>query len=93
MINIIELFDIYSNNDIDFPSLKNKPNNRPDLCAMILLDKLVPSSGYMISDADHDVIYFDINVDELSQKASEEDILMLVGCGVQCDDDGLFMYV
>lgn len=93
MIDIRDLFEEYHSSYIDFEELNNKLNDRPDLCAMILLDSLLPGNRHLISDADHDIIYFCVDVDELSLVATEDDVLMLVACGVQCDDEGLFMYV
>lgn len=55
---------------------------RPDLCAFLLLDKLCPGDRDMVSAGEHDVIFPDVDVEELAKVATEEDILTLIRCGV-----------
>lgn len=71
------------------------PSSRsPDLCAFLLLDRLVPSAGTedMVSCAEHDEIYLRVDPRELAEVASEDDVIYLTRCGVSCDGDGLWMF-
>jgi hypothetical protein len=77
-----------------FDKVQNPLHKRPDMCAMLLLDKLCPNSSDIIQAAEHDIIYFDTSVDDLEGVATEEDILTLVRCGVIIDEyGGLASYV
>lgn len=68
---------------------------RPDLCAFLLLHRLVPSNQDIISATAHDEIYLSVDMDALHEKASDDDLLTLVRCGVRYDSsyDCLAMFV
>ena len=72
--------------DVPFKDVANKLSERRDLCAMMLLDKLLPGEGYIIRAAEHDVIYLEVKLDALAAAATEDDILLLTQCGVDFDD-------
>jgi len=91
--NLKEVFDKFTNDFHKFDMIKNPLSKRPDLCALMLLDKLVPGSNDIFAGADHDVVYFDIDQDELAEAATEDDVLYLVRCGVILDPDGFMMFV
>lgn len=96
MIDLKVVFSSYNDDHMKFSLVENKLHPRPDLCAFLLLDKLLPNDGNdMISAAEHDEIYLDINCDELADVATEDDILTLIRCGVRYDDDmdALVMWV
>jgi hypothetical protein len=82
---------------LKFKSVENRPTNRPDLCAFIVLDRLVPSErgNDIVAAADHDEIWLATDIQKLAEVASEEDILLLVRCGVRYDggNDCLAMFV
>ena len=67
---------------------------RPDLCAFLLLHRLVPSNQDIISATAHDEIYLNVDMDLLHEKASD-DLLTLVRCGVRYDSsyDCLAMFI
>jgi hypothetical protein len=67
--------------------------SRPDLCAFLLLDRLCPASTDMVTSAGHDVIYLDIDIDELLAVATDEDIKNLSRCGVHYEEESLALYV
>ncbi len=100
MSTIKDWFEKYgSDSDRDefpkFDRVKNPLHTRPDIAAFLLLDKIVPSKLDMVSCASHDQIWLEVEVDELEGKATEEDILTLVRCGVFYDTetDSLSMFV
>lgn len=85
--NLGEVFEKFNDDYIDFDKVENPLHSRPDLCAFLLLDKLVPGTGDMISAAEHDEIFLDTDVDELALIATEDDILTLVRCGVRYSEE------
>lgn len=44
MIDLVEIFDRYSEEHNKFGLVDDKPSSRPDLCAFMLLDRLLPGS-------------------------------------------------
>lgn len=88
MIDLPETFDKYSDEYLRFERVENKLHPRPDLCAFLLLDKLLPNYGFdMICAATHDEIFLDSDCNRLAELATEEDILTLTRCGVRYDSD------
>lgn len=96
MIDLEKVFEIHENEYLKFDRVENPPNPRPDISAFILLDWLMPKPGRCIlSAAEHDEIFLDIDIDKLASIATSEDILMLIRCGVRLDSatDSLAMFV
>lgn len=96
MIDLNATFEKYDDDYLKFGRVENKLSSRPDLCAFMLLDKLLPNAILdMISAAEHDEIFLEVDCDKLAEVATEEDILTLIRCGVRYDDDldGLAMFV
>jgi hypothetical protein len=61
---------------------------RSDIRAFLILDRLFPgSSDDIVTAAEHDEIWLDVDVEELAKVATEADIRNLVRCGV-CYDTG-----
>lgn len=100
-----EIFAERDDNYLDWKSLTiPRTTSREDLDAFLLLDKLVPSKpidhmpGHrhdIVTCAEHDKIWLDVDLELLAQAASEEDILNLCRLGVMLDSDvdSLSMYV
>jgi hypothetical protein len=78
----------------DIPE-QERYSNRRDMHALILLDKLFPGSHDMIAAAEHDAIYIDVNLEELSKVVKKEDLITLSRCGICPDDvdEGLMKFV
>jgi len=101
------VFARYEDEDLSFDQIESPPVSRPDLCAMLLLDRLVPREPTtspngahryyrrILSSASHDQVYLDVEPGELAAVATEADIVTLIRCGVWYDDDleafGLFV--
>jgi len=67
-----------------FERVEQPLHPRPDLCAFLLLDRLDPDPGCdLISAAEHDEFFLNTDCEVLSKVATEDDILMLVRCGVR----------
>lgn len=95
MLDLKEIFDKYHDDFLKFGRVEGGPHSRPDLCAFLLLDRLLPNPGQdMVCAAEHDEIFLDADCDRLSEVATEDDILMLVRCGVRYDEgtEGLAMF-
>ncbi len=93
--NIEEVFDKHDDEYIEFERVKNKLSSRKDIHAPILLNQLVPGTRDMVSAAEHDEFYLDVDVEELAKVATEKQIVELIRCGVRYDSetDGLAMFV
>lgn len=78
-----------------FERVAVKFTQRADLHAFILLDKLLPSNMDIIRAAEHDEIYFEIDIDELAKVITHEQVLELVRCGISYDshNDSLYSFV
>lgn len=78
-----------------FRLVENKLASRGDLHGMILLNQLCPAYGDIIEAAEHDRIWFNVDVDKLNMVASDEQVKDLIRCGVMYDTelDSLAMYV
>ena len=86
---IKELFEKHDNEYLKFHRVIHKYSQRHDLHAFILLDKIFPSNKNIICYAEHDRIWLESSVEELT----ENQIVDLVRCGVQLEDDSLWMWV
>ncbi|MBC9904789.1 hypothetical protein [Achromobacter xylosoxidans] len=96
MLDLEAVFEKFDDEYIRFERIENPAHSRPDVCAFIMLDRLVPGGKRdMVCSAEHDEIWLDIDLDKLAAVASEEDILALVRCGVRLDNDisSLAMFV
>lgn len=73
----------------------NSLTTRPDLYALVLIDKRVPGNSDIIGDSAHDEIFLSVNPDDLASVATREDIIDLIRCGVRYDSqwDSFAMFV
>jgi len=87
-------FDAVNDEFLRFDRIENPLSKRPDLCGFLYLDKLFPRERDMISAAEHDEIWLDIDIEEI-YKLSEEDIIYLTRCGIRFDreTESLAMFV
>lgn len=83
MIN--KLFEKHDDQFLKFDMVQNKTSNRADLHAFNLLDKIIPGNTDMISAAEHDEIWLDVDLDELVERATEDQIIDLIRSGVRYD--------
>jgi hypothetical protein len=71
---------------LGFEKVQNKRSNRPDLHAFLLLDRLFPGKKDIVSAAEHDKIYLDIEGDQIAI-LSDDEIIELSRCGVMYDGE------
>lgn len=90
-----DIFAKFENEFLKFEKVENKLSLRPDLHAFILLDRILPGTFDLISDAKHDEIFLEVEPEALAQVATEEQLLELHRCGVRHDTslDSLAMFV
>ena len=88
-------FEKVEDDYIKFERVENPVCKRPDICAFLHLDKLVPGSRGMVFAAEHDEIYLDVDAEDFANAATEEDVLFLTRCGVRFNEenDSLAMFV
>lgn len=93
--NIEAVFEKFNDEFLAFERVEHKLSKRPDLHAFLLLDSLLPGNTDIVSAAEHDEIFLDVEPDKLAETAvTEEHIRDLVRCGVRIGDyDGLCMFV
>jgi hypothetical protein len=83
MLNIEELLEKHEEEYLKFDKVKEKKTNRPDLQALLILDSIIPSNRDIISASEHDEFFLDIDLEVLAAKATEEQIIDLIRCGVR----------
>jgi len=92
-----EKFTNFSDEEFcEFDRVENKLHRRPDICAFLLLSNLAPSDNRdIVTAAEHDIIYLDVNLEELAINATEDNIKDLLRCGVRYDSESgcLSMFV
>lgn len=87
MINLQETFEKYNDEYCSFHAVEKKLSQRADLHAFMLLDMLVPEKHDIISASEHDEFYLDVDLEKLSNVATESDIITLIRCGVRYDSE------
>lgn len=85
------LFEKHNAEYLKFDRVSNPMHKCRDLCALLMLDKLVAYEGTeFIVSADHEIIYLGVSIDELAAVATEEDIITLVRCGLMTDTNNIY---
>lgn len=91
---MLELFEKHEETVQDgFEAVWVKLSKRRDLHVFMLLDKLVPGDGWMVTSATHDQIWLDIDMNKLAAVITEPEIVELVRCGVIISEDSLSMFI
>lgn len=94
-MNLCNTFEKFEDEYGEFERVQDKLSSRPDLHAFILLNELCPDGRDIVSAAEHDEIYLDVDMDELATVITEDQVCDLVRCGVRYDGglDCLAMFV
>jgi hypothetical protein len=89
VIDLKETFERLNDQYLQFNQIdiEDRPFSRPDLCAFARIDHLITSEEWsnIVSTAEHNRIYLDVDCDGLAEVATEDDVLYLVRCGVTYD--------
>ncbi len=87
-LRLQERFEKLDTERLEFNKTVSKPfSKRPDLHALMLLDKLVPSTEDMITSAAHDQIWLNVDPQVLNIIISDEEIRELIAGGVFYDSE------
>lgn len=92
MLDLSELFEKHSDEFLCFEKVENKRSNYMDIHAYLLLEQICGPGHKMIAGARHDEVFLDANVETLAEKATEEQIVELIRCGIRYDEGGLVMF-
>lgn len=82
-----KMFEATGDDYLDFDKVENPLSKRADLHAFMVLDKLVPESGDLISASEHDEFYLSVDCKELEKVATLEIVRDLSRCGVRYSED------
>lgn len=77
---------------LKFDRVTDRLSNRPDLHAFLLLERLCPGAGDMVSAAEHDQIWLDVDKDKFVTTVTESDVITLSRCGILWDNDMQALY-
>jgi hypothetical protein len=94
MDDIKAVFESHDGEYLKFDRVENKLSKRPDLHAFLLLDQILPGDSDIVSAAEHDEIFLDIELDDLADAGiTNYQVRDLVRCGVRVSDfDCLCMF-
>jgi hypothetical protein len=89
MIDLYEAFEQVNDDFLKFDRVEQKLSPRPDVCAFLLLDRLVPPEDGqdMICSATHDEYFLETDCERLAEVATLEDIRTLSRCGIRYDSE------
>lgn len=83
-MNLHERMEVVNSEYGKFELIQNPRSKRRDLHAFLLLDELVPADkeALLVSAAEHDVYYIDVDVEKLDAAITDEQVIELVRCGI-----------
>lgn len=84
-MNLEAEFEKHNDEFLKFDRVENKTSGRPDVHAFLLLDRLVPGAEDLISAAEHDEFFLDVDVEALAAVITTEQVRELARCGVRYD--------
>lgn len=87
------IFEEQEDEYLHFERVAMPPTRRPDLCAFMLLDRLISGSRDILAGAKHDEVCLAIDPLDLASAASKEDLITLIRCGIRYSDDSFRMFV
>lgn len=96
MIDLEKAFEAASDEFLEFERIEKPLHPRPDICGFLKLCELLPNAGRdMVSAAEHDEIFLDVEPEKLAEVATQDDIIYLHRCGIRLssETDSLAMFV
>ncbi len=90
-----QFFEDYESEYGKFDRIINKRHHRPDIHAFLLISEVLPEDkGKIIRDAEHDQFYLDGDPETFFKRATEEQVIELIRCGVgyEADLESFYMY-
>lgn len=86
MINLQAAFEKHEEEYLKFERIESPQSKRPDMHAFMLLDRLMPEAGDMISASEHDEFFLGIDCEELAKVITDDQVRELARCGVRYSD-------
>ncbi len=95
---MVELFRLWDDDyDLDFNDVQGKHSKRADVHILVTLDKILPDDGGqdLISCHVNDMLYLNVEPEELAPLITEEQLKDLVRAGLGYDDvtDSVFIVI
>ena len=88
---LFELFEIHEDEHYQDQLIKNKRHPRSDIAAMLLLHEFSPEEDCrMLSWAGDEEITFDVRVEDVIGKITEDQVVELICYGVRIIDESYF---
>lgn len=84
-MDIRETFKKYEDDFLKFEEIAAPVSKRSDLCAFLILERLLPGEEDIIGASEHDEFFLSIDVEKLAEVATELEIRDLVRCGIRYD--------
>jgi hypothetical protein len=88
--SILDRFEAVKSDFGKFDKVENKLSQRMDIHALVILDKLFPGNENIIYNSTDNRVYLDIE-NKLLETLTDDNILELVRCEIQCNYRGLFI--
>jgi hypothetical protein len=85
--DIHDLFEKHNDEFLKFDRIENKRSSRPDIHAFLLLNELCPLNRDIVCSASHDQIWLDPDAEDVCNKATVDQVIELIRCGVFYDED------
>jgi hypothetical protein len=86
MLNLSEIFKKYESHYHRFDEIENPKTKRSDLQAFLIIDSIFDDDKKIISGVDTYSIYLNVEIEELAKRATEEQIIDLIRCGVSYEE-------
>lgn len=92
-MSVKEMFERHDAEYGKFDRIEKQRTKRPDLHAFLLLDEIFPGDRDIISAAEHDEFFLEVDQDDI-EKLTEAHVIELIRCGVMysVEFDCLFMF-
>lgn len=74
-LDIKAAFERHNDEYLEFERIEHPANRRPDICAFLLLDALVPGTDDIVSASAHDEFFLSTDIEALANVATDADIL------------------
>jgi hypothetical protein len=84
-MDLHDRFEQFEAEFLKFERIEKPLSPRRDIHAFLLLDQIVPGKRPIISAAEHDEYYLDIECDEFAGKVTDDQIRDLYRCGIRYD--------
>ena len=91
--DLAEWFNVNFDEYLHFERVDDKITNRPDLEALLMLDKQYDSNVGILGGVNYEEVFLNVDLNKID--LTEDDVIKLLRCGVRYDSDSesLSMFV